>query len=121
VTHDLGVVAELCDDVLVMYSGKLAEYADADTIYNNAVHPYTQRLLSAFPDIDNPRAKLASIPGHPPALNNLPPGCRFLPRCEIAEGFCSLEILEPMEVAPGHLVGCLKAETQYDSVEHRHE
>jgi ABC-type dipeptide/oligopeptide/nickel transport system ATPase component len=74
VTHDLGVVAELCDDVLVMYGGKLAEYASADIIYNRPLHPYTQRLLSAFPDIDNPRAQLASIPGHPPALDALPPG-----------------------------------------------
>ncbi|MBC7811761.1 MAG: ABC transporter ATP-binding protein, partial [Burkholderiales bacterium] len=62
VTHDLGVVAELCDDVLVMYGGKVAEYGDVDTIFNNPLHPYTQRLLDAFPDVDAPTGILASIP-----------------------------------------------------------
>jgi peptide/nickel transport system ATP-binding protein len=110
VTHDLGVVAELCDDVLVMYGGKLAEYASADIIYNRPLHPYTQRLLSAFPDIENPRAQLASIPGHPPALNDLPPGCRFEPRCELADEGCSLKSPEPVEFGEGHYVSCFKVE-----------
>lgn len=110
VTHDLGVVAELCDDVLVMYGGKLAEYANADIIYNRPLHPYTQRLLSAFPDIENPRAQLASIPGHPPALNALPPGCRFEPRCELADEECSLKAPEPVEFGERHYVSCFKAE-----------
>jgi len=112
VTHDLGVVAELCDDVLVMYGGRLAEYADADTIYNHALHPYTQRLLNAFPDIDNPRAKLASIPGQPPAMNNLPPGCRFEVRCELAEKPCAIKTPSASEVTPGHIVSCLRVKTQ---------
>ena len=112
VTHDLGVIAELCDDVLVMYGGVLTEYADIDTIYNHSLHPYTQRLLSAFPDIDKPRAKLASIPGHPPALNNLPPGCRFEPRCELAEERCAIKTPSASEVAPGHIVSCLRVQTQ---------
>ncbi len=81
VTHDLGVVAELCDTVLVMYGGVVAEYADVDTIYNHARHPYTQELLKAFPDLSNPTGKLAAIPGYPPRLDALPPGCRFAPRC----------------------------------------
>jgi peptide/nickel transport system ATP-binding protein len=109
VTHDLGVVAELCDDVLVMYGGRMAEYATTDRIYNHASHPYTRRLLFAFPDIDDPRATLASIPGYPPPLDNLPPGCRFEPRCaEVVEG-CAREIPQPVEVEPGHLVSCLLA------------
>jgi len=112
VTHDLGVVAELCDDVLVMYGGRMAEWADIDLIYNQAVHPYTRRLLSAFPDIDDPRASLASIPGHPPPLDNLPPGCRFEPRCGAAVGRCRREIPEIIEVAPGHFVSCLLAERE---------
>jgi peptide/nickel transport system ATP-binding protein len=107
VTHDLGVVAELCDDVLVMYGGRMAEYATTDKIYNHATHPYTRRLLLAFPDIDDPRAKLASIPGHPPPLNNLPPGCRFEPRCGLAGKRCAREIPLTVEVEPGHLVSCL--------------
>lgn len=110
VTHDLGVVAELCDDVLVMYGGRVAEYASSDTIFNNPRHPYTQRLLSAFPDIMEPGAELASIPGHPPPLNNLPPGCRFEPRCHQAIEVCARETPGNYEIGPGHMVGCLRVE-----------
>lgn len=107
VTHDLGAVAEICDDVLVMYGGQLAEYADADIIYNKAAHPYTQRLLKAFPDIDNPDAELDSIPGHPPPLDNLPSGCRFEPRCGVSIEICAPKTPPVVEVAPGHFVRCL--------------
>lgn len=81
VTHDLGVVAELCDDVLIMYGGQVAEMGDVDRIFNRPLHPYTQGLLRAFPDPDRPREAIQAIPGHPPPLNALPPGCRFEPRC----------------------------------------
>lgn len=107
VTHDLGAVAEICDDVLVMYGGQLAEYADADIIYNEAAHPYTRRLLQAFPDIDNPDAELDSIPGHPPQLDNLPPGCRFEPRCGVSKEGCAQKKSPVVEVAPEHFVRCL--------------
>jgi peptide/nickel transport system ATP-binding protein len=110
VTHNLGVVAELCDDVMVMYGGKVAEYASSDIIYNHPLHPYTQRLLSAFPDIENPRAQLSSIPGHPPALNVLPSGCRFEPRCELADEGCTLKSPKSIEVGEGHYVSCFKVE-----------
>ncbi len=106
VTHDLGVVAELCDDVLVMYGGKTAEYASADTIYNEPLHPYTQRLLQAFPDIDNPASELASIPGYPPRLDALPPGCRFEPRCHCKSDICAVESPPLLAVKPGHYVAC---------------
>jgi peptide/nickel transport system ATP-binding protein len=109
VTHDLGLVAELCDDVLVMYGGRMAEVGSADDIYNGAQHPYTRRLLEAFPDIEKPRAELASIPGYPPPLNNLPPGCRFQPRCLVAEEICSLQTPPSISVSPVHLVSCVKA------------
>jgi len=109
VTHDLGVVAEYCDHVLVMYGGRLVEYGDSDQIFNQSVHPYTQRLMSAFPDIENPRAELASIPGHPPPLNNLPPGCRFEPRCGVGGDRCSREIPGVYTIADGHLCSCLLA------------
>jgi peptide/nickel transport system ATP-binding protein len=82
VTHDLGMVAETCDDVLVMYGGTVAEYASSDAIFNHPCHPYTQRLMEAFPDVEEPGSTLASIPGNPPRLDDLPPGCRFEPRCE---------------------------------------
>lgn len=106
VTHDLGVVAELCDDVLVMYGGQVAEYGNVDTIYNTPLHPYTQRLLQAFPDVDQPTASLASIPGHPPPLNALPPGCRFEPRCHRRSPLCAAANPAPIARAPGHIVAC---------------
>jgi len=108
VTHDLGVVAEMCDDVLVMYGGTLAEYASSDTIFNNPKHPYTQRLLKAFPDIAEPGSDLASIPGNPPRLDNLPPGCRFEPRCHVGNGkpICLQELPSPIQIEPGHQAAC---------------
>ena len=106
VTHDLGIVAEMCDSVLVMYGGVTAEYADVDTIYNDPQHPYTRELLRAFPDISRPTETLASIPGFPPRLNALPPGCRFAPRCPSAVEVC--HALQPAQhrLDDGHLVSC---------------
>jgi oligopeptide/dipeptide ABC transporter ATP-binding protein len=89
VTHDLGVVAEICDSVVVMYGGKVAEYGSSDQVYNNPRHPYTQCLLEAFPDINRPSDMLASIPGAPPRLTELPPGCRFEPRCHKRTPLCA--------------------------------
>jgi len=89
VTHDLGVVAEVSDSVVVMYGGKVAEYGTSDQVYNSPQHPYTQRLLEAFPDLNAPGEVLASIPGYPPRLNDLPPGCRFEPRCDQRIELCS--------------------------------
>jgi oligopeptide/dipeptide ABC transporter ATP-binding protein len=89
VTHDLGVVAETCDTVLVMYGGVVAEYADVDTIFNQPRHPYTQELLKAFPDLSRLEGKLNAIPGYPPRLDALPPGCRFAPRCPVASERCT--------------------------------
>jgi oligopeptide/dipeptide ABC transporter ATP-binding protein len=100
VTHDLGVVAEMCNEVVVMYGGKVAEYGPAELIYNQPQHPYTQRLLKAFPDLNraiDPSSstgeELTTIPGTPPRLNALPPGCRFSPRCQEVMDICT-------EVAP---------------------
>jgi len=108
VTHDLGVVAEMCGDVLVMYGGMVAEYADSDTIFNNPRHPYTQRLLKAFPDIAQPGSQLASIPGNPPRLDDLPPGCRFEPRCHFCENdpLCVEKVPTLLEIEPLHHVAC---------------
>jgi peptide/nickel transport system ATP-binding protein/oligopeptide transport system ATP-binding protein len=113
VTHDLGVVAEICDKVLVMYGGVTAEYADVDTIYNDARHPYTQELLKAFPDLTKPKKKLSSIPGYPPRLDSLPAGCRFAPRCPVAIARChteqpSLHKLSDVHFASCHLVEASK-------------
>lgn len=91
VTHDLGVVAEVCDSVLVMYGGVTAEYSDVDTVFNRPQHPYTRQLLAAFPDISDPKGRLRAIPGYPPRLDDLPPGCRFAPRCEVVSERCQHE------------------------------
>ncbi|MBX3002070.1 MAG: ABC transporter ATP-binding protein [Caldilineaceae bacterium] len=106
VTHDLGVVAEICDSVLVMYGGVTAEYAGVDTIYNAPRHPYTQELLKAFPDLTRPHERLASIPGYPPRLDALPPGCRFAPRCPTAFDRCYAEPPPIYALGTGHRVSC---------------
>jgi len=111
VTHDLGMVAELCDDVVVMYGGWLVEHASVDVIFNNPRHPYTQRLLGAFPDIENPGDELASIPGAPPSLANLPKGCRYHPRCHKAVDRCAIETPNLYEISPGHVLRCLRVES----------
>jgi peptide/nickel transport system ATP-binding protein len=106
VTHDLGVVAEVCDSVVVMYGGKVAEYGSADSIYNQPQHPYTQRLLASFPDLNEPSDTLASIPGTPPRLTNLPTGCRFHPRCDVKIETC-VQLNPPiLETAPDHYAAC---------------
>ena len=106
VTHDLGVVAEMCDKVLVMYGGVTAEYADVDVIYNNPQHPYTQELLKAFPDLTKPKKRLASIPGYPPRLESLPAGCRFAPRCPVAIARCHTEQPAIHKLTDEHLASC---------------
>jgi oligopeptide/dipeptide ABC transporter ATP-binding protein len=113
VTHDLGVVAEVCDTVVVMYGGKVAEHGGADAIYNAAQHPYTRRLLASFPDVNKPMDKLLSIPGAPPRLTDLPRGCRFQPRCDVRIEACA-EIDPPLQVVgEGHEAAChLCAHTQ---------
>jgi peptide/nickel transport system ATP-binding protein len=106
VTHDLGVVAEVCDDVVVMYGGQVAEAGSADRIYNDPQHPYTQRLLQAFPDLNRPQGDLISIPGSPPRVTDLPPGCRFQPRCHKAIAICATQNPPKLETAPGHVAAC---------------
>jgi len=106
VTHDLSIVAEVCHRVLVMYGGVLAEYCDVDTIFNSPRHPYTRRLLAAFPDLSRPEGRLVSIPGHPPRLNDLPPGCRFAARCPSAFERCFTEQPLPRLLEAGHWISC---------------
>jgi peptide/nickel transport system ATP-binding protein len=108
VTHDLGMVAEMCDDVVVMYGGVVAEYGSSDVIFNNPQHPYTQRLLEAFPDVEEPGSTLASIPGNPPRLDDLPPGCRFEPRCqcEWREAICAQKPPPLVEIEARHWIAC---------------
>lgn len=106
VTHDLGVVAELCDDVLVMYGGMLAEFTSSDSIFNNPQHPYTQRLLEALPDVDDLDSGLASIPGNAPRLDEFLPGCRFAPRCHRVQEICTRLPPPLVEIEAGHVARC---------------
>jgi peptide/nickel transport system permease protein len=91
VTHDLGVVAQTCDRVVVMYGGVVAEENDAATLFSRPQHPYTQQLLRSFPDVAHPDRPLRGIPGTPPRLDAMPIGCRFAPRCPHAFDRCRAE------------------------------
>jgi len=91
VTHDLGVVAQVCDRVVVMYGGVVAEENDAATLFASPQHPYTQQLLLSFPDLAHPDRPLRGIPGTPPRLDAMPAGCRFAPRCPHAFDRCDVE------------------------------
>ncbi len=94
ITHDLSVIAETCDRVLVMYAGRVAEEGSVSEIFRRPRHPYTQKLLSSFPNIRADRRNLEVIPGSPPDLRTPPPGCRFAPRCAFAMPICS-EVVPP--------------------------
>jgi peptide/nickel transport system ATP-binding protein len=106
VTHDLGVVAEMCDRVLVMYGGVAAEVGSVDDIFNEPRHPYTQALLRAFPDISRPAERMQAIPGTPPRLDPPPPGCRFAPRCPAVMDRCRVEAPQNHLVEAGHRALC---------------
>ena len=111
ITHDLGVVAEMADDVAVMYLGRVAETSDVDTIFHDARHPYTKALLRSIPRVEGSvRERLNSIRGMVPDPFNRPPGCVFHPRCdEFIPGVCDREAPELVEIAPNHLVSCWAA------------
>jgi len=110
ITHDLSILAQLADTVLVMYAGRLAEKAVTGTIIDAPLHPYTQLLLASLPAVGlrYDQAALAGIPGRPPSLANPPDGCRFRARCPFAFDRC-LTTPPFEEVAPGHFVACWKA------------
>jgi peptide/nickel transport system ATP-binding protein len=110
ITHDISLVYQIADTIMVMYAGKLAEKAPADVVVNAPLHPYTQLLISSLPEVGVRYAtkRLTGIPGRPPALLNPPAGCRFRDRCPLAFDRCAEE--PPfVEVAPGHEVACWKA------------
>jgi oligopeptide/dipeptide ABC transporter ATP-binding protein len=105
ITHDLSVIAETCDRVLIMYAGRVAEEGSVHEVFRRPRHPYTQKLLSAFPNIHADRRTLEVIPGSPPDLRNPPPGCRFAPRCAFAMAVCS-EVVPPETSFDGVRVAC---------------
>jgi oligopeptide/dipeptide ABC transporter ATP-binding protein len=107
ITHDLGVVAEFADRVVIMYAGKVVENADVFSIFEDPRHPYTQGLLQSIPGLDNDRSRqLSTIEGNVPSLQNLPQGCRFHPRCPHAEEMCRIEDPRLEQVADAHEVAC---------------
>jgi oligopeptide/dipeptide ABC transporter ATP-binding protein len=105
ITHDLSVIAETCDRVMVMYAGRVAEEGPVSEVFRHPRHPYTLKLLSAFPNIHADRRTLDVIPGSPPDLRNPPPGCRFAPRCQFAMDVCR-EVVPPEITFDGVRVAC---------------
>jgi len=112
ITHDLAVVAETCDRVIVMYGGKIQESAPVVELFENPLHPYTRGLLGSIPDPATRGQPLQAIPGNVPGIFDFPAGCRFRTRCELAEERCASEEPELRELAPGHLVRCHLAEAE---------
>ena len=105
ITHDMGVAAEFCDKMAVMYAGNMVEYASTTNIFKNPFHPYTKGLLKAVPKIGR-TDELQSIKGMVPDLANPPTGCRFHPRCKYAMDICKKELPTLMEIKPEHYVAC---------------
>jgi oligopeptide/dipeptide ABC transporter ATP-binding protein len=108
ITHNLGVVAEMADKIMVMYAGKVMEYADTKSIFNNPKHPYTEGLLDSIPKIDKPVNRLSAIPGTVPSHNNFPTGCRFHPRCKYVMPICLEEDPELVQLENNNQVRCWK-------------
>ena len=106
VTHDLGIVARICDRVCVMYAGRVVENAETIELFDNPTHPYSRALLASVPSADRPVQRLSSIEGQPPALHHLPPGCPFQPRCRDSMDKCTAEDPPEVELGPRHRVRC---------------
>ena len=120
ITHDLGVVAETAQRVIVMYAGKKVEEAPVGELFARPLHPYTHGLMASIPRLDllrgeaaNTRGRLQEIPGIVPALTNLPPGCAFAPRCPFAEDRCRTQAPLYEEKRPGHWAACWRSDALY--------
>ena len=106
ITHDLGIVADICEYVAIMYAGEVVEYGTREHIFNHTGHPYTRGLFACIPDIFTDQNELEPINGLTPDPTQLPEGCRFHPRCPHATERCAKEHPENIELAPGHFVAC---------------
>ena len=106
ITHNIGIVAKMCDQVAVMYAGKLVERAPVRSLFNRPAHPYTEALLRAVPKITDRSERLWSIEGQPPDAAHLPPGCPFNPRCPKAEARCLREVPPELQVGEDHYTRC---------------
>jgi len=110
ITHDLGIVAETCDEVAVMYAGRIIEHGTLEDVFRNTRHPYTEGLFNSLPNINDRKAQLKPIRGLMPDPSNLPKGCAFAPRCEYACERCHEERPVPMKHSETHTVACLRYE-----------
>ncbi|MBQ7840621.1 MAG: ABC transporter ATP-binding protein, partial [Lachnospiraceae bacterium] len=120
ITHDLGIIAESCDDVAVMYAGSIVEQGTLREVFNDTKHPYTQGLFDSLPDIENRKAELKPIPGLMPDPTNLPEGCAFAPRCPYASEECMHVKPKKYQFSETHVVAC----SAYDKADfklHREE
>ncbi len=106
ISHNLGIIAQLCQRVIVMYSGRIVEEASVTDIFDHVAHPYTKGLLASLPNPDEEKSTLTGIGGHAPDLFHLPTGCRFHPRCPQAMKVCATEAPPCFEISPNHKVYC---------------
>ena len=111
ITHDLGIVAESCDAVAIMYAGEIVEYGSLEDIFDHTAHPYTIGLFGSIPRLDLDTERLSPIQGLMPDPINLPTGCPFHPRCPYSTKECIEQNPAHVEVTPGHLVKCLHCDT----------
>ena len=110
ITHDLGVVAQVCDKVAIMYAGEIVEYGTLEDVFEHTAHPYTKGLFGSIPDLDHDTERLQPIAGLMPDPTQLPPGCSFGPRCPQCCQQCQQENPPLREIQPGHMVKCFCAE-----------
>ena len=106
ITHDLSIIADTCEKTAIMYAGKIVEYSNVVTIFKEPLHPYTQGLIKAFPNIDAPKTRMSSIEGSPPDLLNPPTACRFHPRCKYAMNICKEKEPEYIDIGKSHYIAC---------------
>ena len=111
ITHDFGIVARMCDRVAVMYAGRIVEAGPVRQVFHYPAHPYTQALMASVPTMDEKVELLAAIDGQPPALDALPPGCRFAARCAYAEARCLQQYPPAYTIAAEHTASCWRLET----------
>ena len=112
ITHDLGIVAEICDEVSIIYAGKIVEHGTLEDIFEHPMHPYTEGLFNSLPDLKNRRAKLKPIKGLMVDPSNLPSGCTFHPRCDYADKLCSAEEPKRRTISETHSIRCHAYERQ---------
>ena len=110
ITHDLGIVADVCDEVSIMYAGRIVEHGNLEDIFRNTSHPYTEGLFHSLPNIEKRTEELKPIPGLMPDPTNLPSGCPFHPRCSYCQEICKTRVPAPVKLSESHVVACLAYE-----------